>query len=795
MVADVGINGRYDCAFKDASGNLIGLMLTRDKNGIPSYSEYNDPGVSNQLYTGMVNYSALKPQMELQLGQSDWRSGFGLEYWDSSQPKRYYTSNNVDARFKGMAICSPLITTITPPYALHLSNPGFEWYTGSVPADWSFVQVSGSSTLEAATGADVDTGNYAAKIRGSNSFQSTLSQIVTTWNSVYRGLTVTIKWKAKISGSGTPSYSVTIDDGVDTTTSSTYSDASYTLRSITHTINAAATKLEVTVTVANGTSSSSTIFCIDSFQTDIPFCYYCHKFVEFNDNLYLAAGNTLFKLNSTGDEFELVESFLTEAGEDPHRTITDIESFIDDKLYIALGTGGYYYYMDDAESFTQSDSYAYHLKRIGNVMYKSLLPSEIYTATDPTADANWSTATNIGSSADNITSIQELEGTPIIMKEDYPYYLDDSGDVFDLGSFMSVYKTSTSGRVSLVWNGKLYVACGTRYLYEYDNGTWTDISPVNYITNWDVLAATEGKVVAMAADSQWLYAFVYISPSSAALLAGRWENIDGETSWVWHMLNGSLSYNHLAGVVGSAFVSSVYKPRLWASTVTNIKHLDLTVYGNVTTGTFQTGGNIITPWMHADLQGDYKAYTKLTLTTQSCTSNVYWTAKYQKLGDTEWTTIGNYNTSPVQSAYIPVDSSGVKPYSTMMRFQFLPVTNSTSTTPVLLNWDCRAIWYPAHKTIIDLQVVVSDNPKLNRGMSEENQSASAIRTAINAWKNPAVSWPRAFYPPYYQSDSDIIYCKIIPTESKPFCQMVKNDVTGELEWVYNLTLLVVDGVS
>ena len=97
------------------------------------YQESADPAVADQYFTGLVNYGSLQSQKELQEGQNDWRAGFGLEYQDSGEPKRYYMTKNVDARFKGMVVGAPRLETITVPNPPTVQNAGFEqWGTDAL---------------------------------------------------------------------------------------------------------------------------------------------------------------------------------------------------------------------------------------------------------------------------------------------------------------------------------------------------------------------------------------------------------------------------------------------------------------------------------------------------------------------------------------------------------------------------------------------------------------------------------------------------------------------------------------
>jgi len=87
---------------------------------------------------------------------------------------------------------------------------------------------------------------------------------------------------------------------------------------------------------------------------------------------------------------------------------------------------------------------------------------------------------------------------------------------------------------------------------------------------------------------------------------------------------------------------------------------------------------------------------------------------------------------------------------------------------------------------------VADDQILKDGRKDKDQTAARIRTAITAFINPTTSWPRKFYPPYYKESGDEIYCKLLPpTEYHP----IKDEKGREIEWVYDLILEIVEGIS
>lgn len=783
----VGIGERYDCGFKDASGNFIGLRLERDKNGVPVYQEINDPAVANQIYSGSIGYSSLKPQYELQIGQSDWRAGFGLEHQDSSDPKRFYISQNVDTRFKDMVIGGPIIGTMNAlTLTAAIANGNLESWTADpapppdyTPDSWT----TSSDNIDRSAGAHG--GSYCCCLLSLGG-EALLTQTATGWHNDLRGVYFVVSgWmKTAVASAGR----LKLSDGVGTTTGSDVADDSaWHEVTVARVLDSGATE----VTVAASSDVGDLVYVDD---ITIPSTGAVGNFCEFNDNLYYSSGGYLIKIDASTGVQSAVAAFPW--------SITSLATYNAamggteaDYLFIAVGADEYYYYMNAAGTITRSaDAEAYHFKVIGNNIYRSILPYTVSVSNNPLAEANWTTDYLVGNIAENITGLVDYNGTPVICKENFPYYIDSTGDVYPLVVSLISEKASTAGKGAINWQGKIYIPCGTQALYEYDDGVLTDISPSRFVTN---SSDFDGQVMGLAGDAQYLYAVIDNS-TNIEVIAGRWEDVDGDTRWVWHPLyHGTFELNDCA-------TSTVYKRRLWLGATTNsIKWLPIAaLYGNITAdtdyGKFNTLGYLITPWYHWDLAGDDKALISMNVFTENASATEYWTAYYQRQGDgSTWYTMGTtgkVTTSPKQTLYAYNSSAPtVYPVSTMIRFKFL-YTSALGTQSTLKGFDARAVWYPTHKKVIRCSVVVVDNPLLNYGEPEETQSAATIRTALEAWNNPATAWPRAFYPPYYESDSDIIYCKLMPTadENASFCVVKANEKVPEnIEWIYNLKLLVV----
>ncbi len=790
----VGTDGkRYDCSFLDADGHEVGLLLTRNKDGALNYLETTDTALASQYASGEVGYTNFEPEKKVRVGQSDWTQGFGAEFYDEEKPKRYYYSIGADARFKNRVILGPKVTNIAlTDYSFTFTDGGLEvWTDASTLTNWT-----NSTATVAREATIIYAGTYSAKLSGTTDgyvYQDP------AWNNKYRGTQVTVTAYIYNTTVGNARGQILITDDAGTTTTSSTGSGAWAQFTCTRTIGAAATYFRVALKYDYiGTGSAAVYF--DKVEVGSPIFGQVRAWAEFDDNLYMGYGDILVKLNATGDGWTFIKSF---AG----ALIMDLEPF-EDNLYIGFLTplGSVYYYMDTSEACTASTlagvkGQGTFFCAIGDTLkktvYNTTVYQYVYSATDPTNTGDWDTGTVVGGSMDFFTSKPvEQGGLPILPRTDMPYYIDDVGTAQHLLPALSALRQNTAGRGTINWQGNIYYPLGA-LLYEHSaDGTVTDISPSEYIQND---AEFEGHVVALSGDAQYLYAVIGNS-TYIEILAGRWETIDGRTDWVWHSLQqitmtGTTAYL-LYPIV--CHVSSIYKNRLYVSSTVaseGVNWVPLTdQYGNIQGDTdylYLTGGYIVTPYLYCNARDDKKAWVKITLVMEDTTANIYWRAYYQKLGDTTWTEINDvlkFKTSPTTTAYIPVDLTNASPQSTMMRFKFEGVTNTTATSPVLLGYDVRGVWYPPQETIIQIQAKCSDRDILHGGGHEESQSSASISTAISELANPSTAYPRAFYPPYWKNSTDTKYVKLLSPSQK---RMVKDETTRNEEWVYDLSLLVV----
>jgi len=735
----------------------VGFILACDKNKTPIYQTFDDEYLARQQTTE-AGYDALIPEKEFRIGQDSWRSGFGLETYDESDPERYYESYNMDLRNRGMAICSYKPTTLTKPTA-----PSAAWVSPTGFVDPDAAWTSGTNAY------DTNTATYATSTPGVSTWSKFIELTITPqptssvrywaqlgdqidvdayynggWHDVYQGTDIGSLWYEKSLGA-------------------TYGVSKVRIRIL-------------------ATGAINTVYLNEvNLYFDPPAVGTTIAIAEFNDKLYASFGLYLGKLNAGGTGFDLVKTFPV--------TITDLEVFSDSKLYIELGYSNAYWEMTTAEAFTENtlaNNSMKFLKMVhltADTMYGSDTVNTIRSTTTPQngGAVAWTAQTIVDTSFNNITNVLDVENALYIMKEDRPFYLDSSGNVDKLTEATKHLTNSTGGKNTVEWLGGLYMPYKAALL-EYLDGTFTWLNPSDYCTN---LSAFAGDVQAVAGDERYLLVALG-NGTKIEIMAGRRETINGTTSWVWHP-HAELTLDG----VETMFVSSVYQKRLWiASTLAgdSLYYIPLpTSYGSIATDanrSFATDSSqyFVTPWMHANFKGDSKAFIKMTLTMSGTTANIYFTVEYQLKGSTNWTTIGAFKTSPTTTNYIPVDDvSGANPVSTMIRFKITATTNSATTTPILYGYDCRGILYPTRRDIIYCEVRCADNITLNDGGHDRDTDAGVIKATLEEAKNTA-TWPVTFY----DIDGTTIYVRFLPT--KPFSYLTKDEISGKVERRFRLLL-------
>jgi hypothetical protein len=525
-------------------------------------------------------------------------------------------------------------------------------------------------------------GSYSAKVHaeGASAYYGLISQTCTGWSNVLRNRTATITCRCKKSHATYIDGYLIIEDGVATVTATAADTTDWQTLTANITFNAAATGL-----IIRGKSHSAGVTGGDVYFESVVVTLYdgsVGNFVTFNGKVYYSNGGYLFNSDSAT---AVVKAYYVQ--------VTSLAVF-GDYLFVALGATTAYEYMNTAGAFTASslaDPYANEFAVVGVTLWKSNNTNEVKSNTSGlNGGAAWSGATTVGSSYDAITSLLSYNDELNVFKEDRSYYLDSAGAVHVWTDATLPMQSSTGGTLSLNWNGNTYAVWGNNLL-ENSDGSFRWLSPINYFSNASNFC---GNIVGITGDNKYLYIMVDDS-TSVHILAGRDETNDNGTQWIWH----PFSYFSL-GTGTALFCSNITDERIWIGGADSIYYIDNDITTSGLPGkTFSTSGYMTTCWYHLDFKGDNKAFIKLTLNMESTTSALYFTVSYKKWNDSSWTSIGNFQTSPSTTAYIPVDGSDNKPVSTYIKFKIAFTSNASTTIFKLHSLDLRAVLYPARRKI------------------------------------------------------------------------------------------------
>ncbi len=715
----------FDIGVKRTSGTVIGMMTRKDTRSVPAYQVYDDEFLASQFFTGEPGYGSLPTEKELAIIGADHRAGFGMDVYDANDPKRYLTTDGMDLRFRGMAIAGPIATAATLPTLTALLDSGLEaWTTSTNLTSWT-------ETLNQGTVTQDDTsersGTYCAVLvsgAGNIAYYAEINQSVSIDTS-YRGKVIRASVWVKTTGATSARLTISDEDGSATSSYHTGGGA-YENLTATRTIGASATYYNLALRVTN--NGGNVTAYVDDFSSPALGVITCSA--DFNNLMYFSAGNCLLEMSAAG-VITFVTSFISE--------ITDLEVF-GSNLFIALGLSNTYYYMSTAEVFTISTTTVKNFKYFKlvdaatPVLWGSDSVNTIRSSITGTAD-DWSGVTTIAASYNAITGMFTDAGSLYINKTDMPYYLNSTGAVKnDLApELQTIARSADNGKNAFFWLHNFYLPWGTSLL-ENDSGVNTWRSPNDFSTQ---LADFVGQVYAVSGDDHYLFAII-CGTAFIWVLAGRSEVIDDTTRWVWHPIAGITPTT-----CETCWVSSVYQKRLWVSSTSSsdsLYYIPLPLaYGNVLADanrSFKSGTGMDTPWLHGNFKSTVKAFIKLELVMgHTYDADIYFLARYKKLGDSSWTTIGNYTgsaTSMIQSRYIPVDASGNNPKSTLFKLRFVAYTDDVQKTPVLLSYHLKAVLYPDQREIIAMKVYCANEIILRDGGTDSGSYQTIIDTLDEA---------------------------------------------------------------
>lgn len=277
---------------------------------------------------------------------SDQKGGGGVEDMDEARHanRSWFSTFNTD--YPGYGSLGDLISAATLPTLPTITDGNMEvWTDANTLTNWTYSEDYAGNTLTQGTGANKYQGTYSAVLTTTNNGGSTtynqILQSLSGWSNNFRGKLVRITVYAKCTLGSGGSASITIDDGVSTT-STAITAGTFTQSAVIRTLNASATKIDCILKCVSGTVTGSTLY-VDQVEiaalgsTVSPAC-------DFNSNSYCYSGSILLRIdNSTGSI--LLEGIFPDA-------ITSVVASIGSCLYVFMGDSQSYYYITTAGVFT-----------------------------------------------------------------------------------------------------------------------------------------------------------------------------------------------------------------------------------------------------------------------------------------------------------------------------------------------------------------------------------------------------------------------------------------------------------
>jgi len=711
------------------------LAEQRDSRGMPTgiikkYKVSDYPLIPEVLVTGTASPSTLSPDREIQIIQNDWRKGFQDVYFDDS--RKYQDAVDCDARYKGKVMLAPKQDTAIgfPSYTTStITDGGLESWTGDTPNSWTETGAGVvGNTAEEHGGSACAAGGGAVGEKAGTIYQDL------SWSTAYRGDVFTCQAYFKCSST---EYAATwgklsITDGVNTVTSDTIRSTSWTPAIVSILICPTATKIRITA----------------SYNTDQAFVYIdditklaqdtggCTAMKEYGGYLVIASDKSLYKLSSGA--LVWLTTFPAE--------ITDLCVF-EDRLFIAQGWSANYWYTDDLGAFmycTLTNSTAKYMATVGGDQF--WIASDADTVRDSdnpiSGGTAFSTAYTVGSADYDITGlVDNPEGTVYVRKENMVYYLDSEGVDYELIPELATESTAYDYRIYM-WKGCLYIPSGVNSLYEYDNGTVTTISPVKYTPGDSVYAQ---NVLAICGDETYLY--VALNGSLSCVIAGRWENVAGDTDWYWHPLYIVSTDTFSAMQVSSSDINK--KLYAGADVATNgiypfwvsPSYSDPTGETNFAV---QSSGNFDTPFYTSAFSNDNKYWSTVDLGYTAPTGTGI--QVYKSTDGSNFTSIGNVNNN---SSY-NIDTFTVNATAKKIMFRFNLTATNTSLTPTIyglggMGYGIKGRVYGSHQRRIDAVLRIAAGVRQRSSTTKTTKTVSTeltnLRTLYQANAKMTITGP------------------------------------------------------
>lgn len=500
-----------------------------------------------------------------------------------------------------------------------------------------------------------------------------------SWSNDFQGKTVS--YSVWVYQTAANTGRIGLYDGVDTTYSSypPVTNEWYKLI-VAKTLDGSAT--ELTISLCSETENSAYFDDVKDISSSGGYI----KFCNFNDNLYMARGANLYKLNtSTGNTFTLVETFTAD--------ITDIFPGILDKMVILLGQDTAHQLMDTAENCAAGST---NKGIYGVTWYNKFFKIDednilYYTANN----SDWTTRAQItgARTVRKLFLYRAADGEPVIYAS-----CDDGLLAYDFDNNLwketqLVYpEHDSTGKGVCVWRDNLYVSCGLD-VFQYNSGATARISSVGLSEEAGLPDRYRGEIVDMFAGFNEMYALVDTSnaggSSYSALMAYN------ESGWQCRWIDSSVGRPCSFGIV-----SNVYTYRVWFIVDKKIYYMPLnrSLHNpiQVPTSTYASSGTHIASWFDGGWQVGTKTAINLRISARNVSATETITVSYRLNHaytdvPSGWTTLGTVNLAELPEGYGIAEFAfgsgyGIEFNAIQFKFEFARGSSNTATPD--MQWYC-----------------------------------------------------------------------------------------------------------
>ncbi len=661
-------------------------------------------GGDGQIHPQLVNAFAPKqvigdysedsdPERSVWVIVGDQRGGIGIEEMDETKDvgRSWWTDCNDrwrDHLFLPEAP-SAAITAVGAYYPGYIKDTGLEiWNDATHLTNWTFAGTNGTLSQNTAT---PDSGTYAATITASGAGGGTLTQTLVSWHNDCRGVSVTVTARAKASGGG-DSWTIRLDDGIGTTDSAANTSATYADMTVTRALNAGATKLDVILIFTTG--GGGVAGSIDSISSNIPYSAAINHMVNFNTKLYLAAGNTLWRLNTAGTGFDYQLVCFTGAGRTANTGISALFTTVNSTLMILCGDTGQYYYTTDGITYTITTDTTHGINgdkgiHWGNMAFKISTAGQIeYTTTPNTATPTYThnglidtkslgTVTGLMTYANETgTNIIYAATTGGLFAHDYTHAEWDATE-------LRVPISDDNGKGLVVQNGALYYSAGSsllKFAISANGVTVENVSP----NKDNGLPDEYNGVITKLIDG---YGGEFYALVDTSLVAGtRYSSVLLHDAWGWHVIWSDGVANR---AMGGGVISTDFAYRLWWSAGTSIYYAPLNrikINPLKVTTTYSSAAGYHSPWFDANWSTGRKLALNVKTFCTGTAAGITVTTQYRldhattAIGST-WTTLDSIGAAGAGVITTSLFASGVGTLFNAIQFRYAFSTNNTAITP------------------------------------------------------------------------------------------------------------------